>query len=179
MSTLPHTICYEFSSHLISYDTCSMTPHVMCNCVLDKIFDLLLLFLPLTHSTVAIALYLLFLYFKHKHNKTGSYNVHERHVSRSKLRPPEPHTAESGTSSVHSSFRDITAQYHRERVLGGVAELGCAGELRRPSDLSSCGGDSVLNGVNRAEGSTDGSETSTCGLVTVSIHGSGQLREQI
>ena len=134
-------------------------------------------FSPL-HSTVAIALYLMFLYFKHKHNKTGSYNVQERHVAQPKLRPPQQNTAESGTSSVHSSFRDITAQYHRERVLGGVAELGCTGELRRPSDLSSCGGDLVLNGVNGEGGSTDGSEMSTCGLVTVSIHGSDQLREQ-
>lgn len=109
-------------------------------------------------------MYFVFHYFKYKHNKTGSYDVQGRH----KPRPRVSSTAtELATASVHSSFRDITEQYNRERVLEGIAELGCTGELRRNQSLGSV----VVEGLGR-----DGSEASTCGLVTVSIHDQDEER---
>ena len=81
-------------------------------------------------QTVIIVMYLTILYFKYKMRKTGSYDVHRRHSipKRERIISLE----DSGTSSVSSSFRDITQEYgHRTRVLEGVAELGCSGEMRQ------------------------------------------------
>ncbi len=69
-------------------------------------------------------MYLVFLFFKYKQRKTGSYNVYvKQHSPRSRLQS----VAECGTSSAHSSFRDITEQCQRGRLLSGVAVLSSAG----------------------------------------------------
>ena len=76
-------------------------------------------------------MFLAFLFFKRRRNKTGFYDVHQRQKSR-RIRSTD---LESATSSVHSSFRDITEECQRERVLQGVADLGCDGEMQGTSSL--------------------------------------------
>lgn len=79
-------------------------------------------------------MYLVFLFFKYKYNKTGTYNVHKRHSEQQQqqgsglMRIRESSSLESGTSSAHSSFRDISQLYNHDRVRDCLvqAELGSA-----------------------------------------------------
>ena len=79
--------------------------------------------------TVGVLLYTVFLYFKYKHNKTGTYNVYEREKGHgSHFRRQSEYGNEPGTMSVHTSFRDVRIDfdhlYDHERVARGVTELG-------------------------------------------------------
>lgn len=122
----------------------------------------------LLFPAVAVSLYLVFLYFKYKRGKTGSYDVYERHNSpRSQLHAQRSRLqsmAECGTSSAHSSFRDITEQCNRTRLLSG-ATTASGGSMRAGSVSASVREGSVASG----DSSTDErrwSEASLAGLTT-------------
>ena len=74
----------------------------------------------------------IFLYVKCKRKSSGSYNVYLRHsrVNQERDRVRIQSEYEQGTESVHSSFSNITLNNDEaHQVAGGVAELGCVGEL--------------------------------------------------
>ena len=114
--------------------------------------------LPVFFPAVAASMYVAFLFFKCKQRRKGSYNVHARHQS--KQQSPDSN-AELGTSSVHSSFRDITVQYQRERMLVGM--LGNTGDLDQGEEP--CEPEPGLR-WSRSEG---GESSSSCGLILETV----------
>ena len=102
---------------------------------------------------VAASMYTTFLFFKCKQRRKGSYNVHAAQSRNPRLNS----NLECGTSSVHSSFRDITVHYQQERALSDdIAELERAGSLGERA------------GTHEPEPTPNdmGSEvTSSCGLI--------------
>jgi hypothetical protein len=77
---------------------------------------------------VAGSMYTAFLVFKCKQRRKGSYSVH---AAQQRRNPNQDSNLELGTSSTRSSFRDITAQYQRERALSDdiAAQLSRAGSF--------------------------------------------------
>ena len=73
--------------------------------------------------------------------------------------------AECGTSSVHSSFRDITEQCNRERLLSEATMLGNAAGLSGVAELGCAGSTGANAGGNRWSRNSDAS--SMTGLIIV------------